>query len=65
MERLRELQCHEMWEKNRPRLTAWWEKIKARPSYEACLGATPNPEKPIHEAAGKKSWPEIKRLLAA
>lgn len=65
IERLTELQCHEMWEDSRPKLTAWWEKIKARPSYEACLGVTPNPEKPTHEAAGKKSWAEIKKLLAA
>lgn len=65
IERMSELQCHEMWENDRPKVTAWWEKIKARPSYEACLGPTPNPEKPIHQAAGRKSWPEIKRLLAA
>ncbi len=63
IERLDELACAEMWRAERPRLTAWWDRIKSRSSYEECLGATPNPEKPQHQTEGKMAWPEIKRLL--
>ena len=64
VERLHELQCGPMVEQY-PSVADWYERIQARPSYEACLGATPNPEKPLHTEQGKKSWPEIKKLINA
>lgn len=64
VERMAELQCHEMWA-NRPRLIDWWSRVTARPSHGACLGETPNPEAPQHQEASAKAWPEIKKLLAA
>ncbi len=65
LERLDELACAEMWQDARPHLTDWWDCIRARVSYEACVGATPNPEKSQHGEEGAKAWPEIKRLLQA
>ena len=63
IERLDELACADMWRLARARLAAWWDRIRARPSYEACVGVTPNPEKSQHRDEGAKAWPEIKRLL--
>ncbi len=63
IERLHELQCGEMVAKN-PGVADWWDRIQARPSYETCLGATPNPEGPLHKESGTKAWPEIKKLLS-
>ena len=63
VERLDELACNRMWRDTRPRLAGWWERIRTRASYAACLGETPNPEKPQHRAAGENAWPEIKRRL--
>lgn len=63
VERLAELNCADMWRENRPHLSDWWDRITTRASYDACLGATPNPEKPLHQASGAKAWPEIKKML--
>lgn len=65
IERLDELACAEMWQDARPKLAAWWDRIRARASYEVCVLAIPNPEKPQHGEEGTKAWPEIKRLLRA
>ena len=64
IERLHELKCDEMITRN-PGVADWWDRIQARSSYEACLGPTPNPETPLHNEAGAKAWPEIKKHLSA
>ncbi len=64
IERLDELQCAGLWTRKHPHVTAWWQKIKGRDSYDACLAETPNPEKPQHARSGRKAWPEIERRLA-
>ncbi len=63
IERLEELACEGMWQAKRPRVTDWWQRIKARPSYVACLGETPNPERPQHQKTGKRAWPDLERIL--
>ena len=62
IERMGELRCQGMWERERPGLTDWWQRIMARPSHTACLGATPNPEGPQHAAAGARAWPDVERI---
>ena len=64
VERLHELAFDGMWE-NRPGVADWWERIRARPSYDACLADTPNPEGLQHRAAGEKAWPEVREVLPA
>lgn len=65
LERLDELKLHGLWEDKHPHLVDWWDRIRARPSYDACLKATPNPERPQHEREGAKAWPEIEKRLPA
>jgi glutathione S-transferase len=63
VERLDELQCHDMYRQSHPGVARWRAAIQKRPSYEECLISTPNPEKPQHEAAGKQAWSQISAIL--
>jgi glutathione S-transferase len=63
IERIYELQCSELVKKHHG-VSDWYDRTQTRPSYEACLGATPNPESSQHKEAGIKAWPQIKELLA-
>ncbi len=63
VERLDELQCADMWRQRRHRLSGWWERVRSRASYAACLGPTPNPEQPQHQKYGAIAWPEIKKMV--
>lgn len=50
----------------RPRLAGWYERIKARPSYQAGLAAHFNPDYlPLMEEKGREAWPVVKALLDA
>jgi glutathione S-transferase len=55
-----------LWTERRPRVTDWFERIKARPAFKPAL----LDECPPHLTAdlltfGRQSWPEVRRLLAA
>ena len=63
LERLDEFTYSELWEERRPAVSEWWDRIKARDSYEDVLGKVPNPEGPQHRKKGQKYWPKIKNML--
>ncbi|MFL6798395.1 MAG: glutathione S-transferase family protein [Xanthobacteraceae bacterium] len=56
----------EMWTRKRPRLTHWFERIKARPTYKPQLRDWCPPDLTNDLATfGAQSWPEVKRILEA
>jgi glutathione S-transferase len=64
--RLDMLGMAEMWTRNRPYLTDWFERIKARPSYQPQLRDW-CPADLTNDLAsfGGQSWPEVRRMLEA
>ena len=63
IERLEELTFAAFWSPIRPKLHRWWEQIQARPSYEACVRVTRNPDGPQHRRLGQQGWPEVRRAF--
>ncbi len=60
------LSMAEMWTARRPRVTGWFERIKARPTYTPALRDWRPPDLTNDlETFGAQSWPEVKPLLAA
>jgi glutathione S-transferase len=55
-----------MWSETRPRVTDWFERIKARPSYQKAIGAFVS-DKDMEPYAGIEAWawPKAKSLLMA
>jgi glutathione S-transferase len=64
LERLDELACQGMWQHTRPQLSAWYDRIRTRPSYQTVLTANPNPERPQHTRTGQAAWPHIAEILS-
>ncbi len=63
--RLAMLGMAELWGK-RPRLADWFKRLQARPSFQpAFLQWFPKPLADDFAAFGAKSWPDVKRILAA
>jgi ganglioside-induced differentiation-associated protein 1 len=54
------------WTKGRPRLADWFERVKARPSFESSFltWCPPDLTKDL-KTFGTMSWPEVKRVLKA
>ena len=51
---------------NRPRVAAWYDRLRARPSYQDALTRWFNPKYlPLMEDKGSEAWPQVKALLAA
>jgi len=66
LNRLDMLGMSEMWVGSRPRLTEWFERMKARPSFKpALLDMCPPDLTKDLKTFGSQSWPDVKRLLAA
>ena len=63
VERLEELAFAGLWQPSRRTLCGWWERVRARPSYGACIVQTPNPEAPQHRLHGQDAWPEVSRAF--
>jgi glutathione S-transferase len=64
--RLDMMSMSEMWTKSRPRLTDWFERIKARPSFRPSLIEWCPPDLTKDLATfGAQSWPEVKAMLEA
>ena len=62
--RLDMLQCAGMWTECRPRLTDWWERVKARPMFQAALfGFITEDLKTLMREKGAEAWPTVKRVL--
>jgi glutathione S-transferase len=54
-----------MWEKTRPQVTAWFERIKTRPTFKpAFLDWCPPDLTADLLSFGRQSWPNVERLLA-
>ena len=64
--RLNMLDMSEMWTRSRPRLTDWFERIQARPTFKPCfLEYCPPDLTSDLKNYGSQSWPEVKAILAA
>ena len=64
--RLDMLNTSEMWTGSRPRLTAWFECIKSRPTFEPALLDWCPPDLTQDLATfGAQSWPEVRSILRA
>jgi glutathione S-transferase len=63
--RLDMLGMAQMWEKSRPRVTDWFNRIKARPAFKpAFLDWCPPDLTADLLTFGRQSWPQVERLLA-
>ena len=63
--RLNELALSWMW-KDRPRVAAWWDRIRERGSFDTVFGAFPNPERAAGmRAAGEEAREAIEKILSA
>ena len=63
--RLDMLGMSQMWEKTRPRLRDWFERIKARPAFKPALLDWCPPDLTADLLTyGRQSWPSVERLLA-
>ncbi len=66
LNRAAELQLQAMWERSHPRVTAWLERIRNRPSYQIAFGSYPYPSHcDLMAREGRKAWPMVEALLAA
>lgn len=64
--RLDMLQLSGMWTESRPHLTAWWRRIKARPSFQpALMQYVPPPLGALMREHGEAAWPKVRAILAA
>jgi glutathione S-transferase len=55
-----------LWTRSRPRVTAWFDRIKARESFKpALLDMCPPDLTEDLKVFGTRSWPEVERLLRA
>jgi glutathione S-transferase len=64
--RLDMLAMSEMWTEARPHVTAWFDRVKARPNFApAIFKYLPDELAEDLRANGRKSWPRIKEILDA
>ena len=62
--RLDMLQLSGLWTESRPRLTDWFERIKARPSFQPALfGFVPPPLRVLMRERGAEAWPQVRAAL--
>jgi len=64
--RLAMLGMEEMWTRSRPRLTEWFARVRARPSFRpAMLDPVPTALAADLGANGRQSWPQVRAVLDA
>jgi glutathione S-transferase len=62
--RLDMLQLSGMWTDSRPRLTDWWHRVKARPSFApALMKYVPPPLTDLMAMHGSEAWPRVRAIL--
>lgn len=62
--RLEHLRLDRMWE-SRPRVAGWFERVKARPSYESAVDGWLNEAYlPLMREKGEEAWPRLAAMLA-
>ena len=53
-----------MWTESRPHLTGWWERIKARPTFEdALFKYVPPVLRALMTDKGREAWPKVRAVL--
>ena len=63
--RLAMLGMHEMWTLSKPRVTDWFERCKARPTFQPMmLDMCPEDLTNDLQTFGSRSWPEVRAILA-
>jgi len=66
LNRVAELQFHPMWQQNRPRVSDWFDRIRARRNYQTAFGNYPYDAYTAQMAEqGALRWPEVAEILAA
>ena len=64
LNRLDMMGMSEMWTRSRPRVTGWWGRICARPTFKTTfLDACPPDLTADLKTFGSQSWPEVKKIL--
>lgn len=62
--RLYMLGMSELWECKRPRVADWFDRVRARPTFEACFPKQCPPDLTADlQRFGSQTWPEVKELL--
>jgi len=62
--RLDMLQLSGLWAGRRPHLERWFERVKARPSFEPALfGYVPGPLRELMRERGADAWPQVRSIL--
>jgi glutathione S-transferase len=62
--RLEMLQLSGMWTDTRPHLSAWWNRLKARSSFESALMKyVPPALGALMKARGAEAWPTVRQIL--
>ena len=52
-----------MWRKSRPHLTEWWERIKARPTFQdALFKYVPPALRALMTDKGREAWPKVRAI---
>jgi glutathione S-transferase len=66
VERLYRLGLAPMWERGRPKVTDWFQRIRARPSYKAALtDFKPLDYNDLLVDHGESVWPDVEKVLKA
>ncbi len=66
LNRVAELQLHPMWERGRPGVSAWFDRIRRRPNFTAMYEDYPYDAYRSQMAEqGRASWPTVEAILAA
>lgn len=64
LNRVAELQFHPLWEDRRPRVTDWFERIRARANFQNAFGNYPYVDYAAQMAEqGAKRWPRVQEIL--
>jgi glutathione S-transferase len=64
LNRVAELQFHPMWERDRPRVTDWFARVKARENFQTAFGNYPYDAYAAQMAEqGALRWPEVQEIL--
>jgi glutathione S-transferase len=66
LNRVSELQFQPMWERSRPRVTDWFDRIRARQNFKTAFGNYPYVDYAAQMAEqGRIRWPEVEKILEA
>jgi glutathione S-transferase len=62
--RIAELQLHPLWESARPRVTDWFDRVRARRNFETAFGGYPYESyAELMKEQGSQQWPKVEAAL--